>query len=123
MKIKMEQIAAKAGLTTKTKSKEPEFHIVNRIAIEEIEAWFLGDEQALCSSYPSLRGLPGQYQRRPPDHIANSWEVLEKLLKDAGYRSIGGKIEVARKISQNMTPETNRSKSFNAFVAAIKACL
>ncbi|MBX2893566.1 MAG: DUF4276 family protein [Saprospiraceae bacterium] len=123
LKQQMETAAARAGLTTKSVAQATTFHLVNRIAVEEIESWFLGDEAAICTSYPALRAFPGPLQKRMPDNIANSWETLEKTLKNAGYRSIGGKIEVAKKIARNMNPKANRSKSFRVFVEGITACI
>jgi hypothetical protein len=41
LKLQMEQIATAAGLITKTKANGQVFQIVNRIAIEEMESWFL----------------------------------------------------------------------------------
>lgn len=123
LKRQIETTALQVGLATKSVPQSKNFHLVSRIAIEEIEAWFLGDEKAVCTSYPALQSFPTKLKRRDPDSIANSSETLEKLLKNAGYRSIGGKIEVAKKIAQNMTPTANRSKSFNVFVEGVNACV
>src|SRR4051812_47141052 len=54
IKQHMEQIAERAGLVTRTAARKgglQRFHVVNRIAIEEIEAWYFGDVPALRAIY------------------------------------------------------------------------
>jgi hypothetical protein len=52
-----------------------------------------------------------------PDAIAGgTWEALERLLRRLNYFPEGlPKIAVARKVSEHMDPERNRSKSFQVF--------
>ena len=93
-----------------------------RIAIEEIEAWFLGDRDAVKAAYPSAkdRVLDGYRQ----DSICGTWEVLadavhaggSAALAEAGYPETGRtKCEWARKIAPRMDPDRNRSPSFRTF--------
>ncbi len=89
--------------------------IVIRLAIQEIEAWFFGDDEALWQAYPRLSRKPDQKKKyRQPDAIASPWKKLEKILQNAGY-DIGGKREVARTISPFLEPSRNRSRSFQVF--------
>ncbi len=53
LKFRLEQIAKTAGLVTKTSNSES-FRVVTRIVIEELEAWFFGDVEALSSAYSSV---------------------------------------------------------------------
>jgi hypothetical protein len=56
LKSKLEAAAAAAGLLTKTKARKTPFVVLNRIAVEELEAWFLGDVEALRTAYPGVAG-------------------------------------------------------------------
>lgn len=118
LKEKLERMAADAGLTTRTAAGGERFQVLNRMAIEELEAWFLGDEEALRAAYPRVaRNLAQKEKYRDPDAIAGgTWEALERLLQNGGYFRGGlGKVSAAREISRHMVPERNRSRSFQIF--------
>lgn len=124
LKAQMERFAHQAGLITKTgKQLDNEFVVINRIAVEELEAWFLGDEKAVCTAYPKLGSFPRTLQRKNPDAIKDPFETLASLLRSAGYRSLGGKIELSRKVAACMETNRNRSASFRIFCDGIAACL
>lgn len=119
LKHRLEQIAQEAGLAT---ASHPDalgrFQVVNRIAIEELEAWFFGDVAAIRAAYPRVSAhLDQQKGYRDPDAIAGgTWERLERVLQKAGYFRPGlNKMEVARAIAQHMEPSRNRSRSFRNF--------
>jgi hypothetical protein len=119
LKDRLEQIAARSGLVTKTtrRGEEP-FQVLSRLAIEELEAWFLGDAEALHAAYPRIPPNLGQKARfRDPDAVkGGTWEALERELKRKGYHPEGSpKITVAREVSRYMVPERNRSRSFQVF--------
>ena len=73
LKQRLETVAQSAGLLTKSMAGPvSHFHVLNRLAVEELEAWFFGDVEALCSAYPRLRDYLGihnvterRYQMRP----------------------------------------------------------
>ncbi len=112
LKQEMEHIAAKVGLRSRTCSPS-NWQLVNRIAIEELEAWYFGAWDAVRSVYPKLpASLPAKY--RDPDAIAGgTWEAFERLLQKHGYFKTGlPKIEVARSIGQHLDPSSCRSRSF-----------
>jgi hypothetical protein len=122
LKQKLEEIAKNEGFITRPNAgPNGKFNIINRIAIEELEAWFLGDVRALRIAYPKIpRFLDRRRNFRNPDAIHNTSETLERVLKRAGYYRGGmPKIEVARKISVNMEPNRNNSKSFQVFCDAL----
>ena len=125
LKQKLEDMAAQAGLLTKTASSNGQrFQVVNRIAIEELEAWFFGDWPAVLAAYPRVPAtLPLKAPYRNPDAIAGgTWEALERVLKRAGYFSTGlRKLECARALAKHMEPARNSSGSFQAFNGAIAA--
>lgn len=118
LKDQLEQMATSAGLETKSTVKVNPYVVVNRLAIEELEAWYFGDWGAVKSAYPRVsQTIPYKAKYRDPDAIkGGTWEAFERILKRAGYFSGGlRKIEAARAIAQYMTPEINRSKSFQVF--------
>ena len=123
LKNKLEQAALNAGFITKSRASGP-FMVLNRIAVEELEAWFLGDVEALRAAYPGVSANLGQQAKyRDPDAIAGgTWEALEKVLQRAGYFRGGlGKIELARTLAPYMQADRNRSSSFRCFVAGLAA--
>lgn len=97
--------------------------MLNRIAIEELEAWILGDIPALCQVYPRLSpDLANRERYRDTDAIrGGTWEALERALQKVGYHQGGlPKIAVAREVALHMTPERNRSPSFQVFYRGLK---
>ncbi|HOK59076.1 MAG TPA: DUF4276 family protein [Sedimentisphaerales bacterium] len=119
LKQRMEQITTAVGLRSRTQSPSC-WQLVNRIVIEELEAWYFGDWDAVVHAYEKLpRTLPPKY--RHSDAIAGgTWEALEKILQRHGYFKSGlRKIEVARTIAGHFDPEKCRSRSFQCFHKAI----
>ena len=86
--------------------------------VEELEAWFFGDVEAIRQAYPKVSAnLATQQKYRSPDAIkGGTWEALERVLRRAGYHQGGlEKYKASSEISQYMNPELNRSKSFQVF--------
>lgn len=87
-KAVLDAAAAGAGLVTRTRWREEgleRYHVVNRLAVEEIEAWFLGDPAAMQASH-RLRdaGYAGRERYRNPDAVAGgTWEALYDLLYES----------------------------------------
>ena len=127
LKAKLEQAAHEAGFVTKSSAAPDEsFQVVNRLAIEELEAWFFGDVEALHAAYPRIpKTLQYQARYRDPNAIqGGTYEALERLLIRQNYfRERIPKPTVAQNIAQHMEPSRNRSKSFQVFVEGIKACV
>ena len=122
LKQLLDTMAQNAGLRTRAQDRSAKTQVVNRLAIEELEAWFFGDWNAMKSAYPKVNaGIPGKQGYRNPDAIAGgTWEALERILQRAGYfRSGLRKIEAARAIAHHMEPRSNRSGSFQAFRDAL----
>lgn len=125
LKRRLEAAAVNAGLATKsTPDAEGRFHIVNRIVIEELESWFIGDPAALrqaFTSLPAVDATKGIF--RNPDN-GGSWEALHRFLKKHGvYKSSYPKIEAARRIAPRLDLNANRSHSFRVFVDGVEALL
>jgi len=127
LKGKLEKVAKEAGLATRSSTKgQSPFIVLNRLAIEELEAWFFGDIVALKAAYPKIPSSLGERAKyRDPDSIAGgTWEALERELKKVGYYPTGmPKIEVSRNVSRYMDASRNRSYSFQVFVSGLRACL
>jgi hypothetical protein len=127
LKRKLEQIAQNAGFFTSSRpDHRSHFQVLNRIAIEELEAWFFGDPEALNQAYPRIS--PSLYKKakyRNPDAIkGGTWEALERELQRVGYFRGGlAKIEAARNISSFMDPDQNQSKSFQVFRDGLRAMI
>lgn len=124
LKAKMEETAIQSGFVTKSSAQgRGRFEVINRLAVEELEAWFFGDTEAIAKAYPRVPasiGNKAQY-RNPDAIIGGTWEALEHILKKAGYYSSGmPKVETARNISKYMVPGRNRSKSFQEFREALQ---
>ena len=120
LKNRLESVASMAGLTTLSRSPD-NFQIINRIAIEELEAWFFGDVTAIRKAYPRIpETLDKKAPFRSPDAIkGGTWEQLERVLK---HDHPGGleKIRAASEISRYMDPDRNRSPSFQVFRDALR---
>jgi hypothetical protein len=122
LKQQMETAAADAGWLTKSAAKGGTFTVLNRIALEELEAWFLGDIPALATAYPGVSPkLGAKTNFRNPDAIGGgTWEALERVLQRAGYYGGGlPKIEVAREMARHMDPARNISPSFRCFTEGL----
>ncbi|MHB8524419.1 MAG: DUF4276 family protein, partial [Limisphaerales bacterium] len=124
LKHQMETAAANAGLITRSAAKGGTFTVLNRIAVEELEAWFFGDVEALATAYPGVSpNLGAKASYRNPDAISGgTWEALERVLQRAGY--FGGglpKIEVAREMARHMNAARNTSTSFKCVTEGLAA--
>ena len=124
LKHRLETIAREAGLTTKTAVYgQGDFQVVTRIAIEELEAWFMGDIAALKAAFSSLKRVSFPKSFRNPDN-GGTWERLHRFFKRHGiYRKSYPKIDAARKIARHMDPARNRSRSFQCFMQGVEDCL
>jgi hypothetical protein len=71
LKKQLEDMAISAGLITKSScQKDKSFQVLNRIVVEELEAWFFGDVEAICQAYPKVSAnLANQQPYRDPDAI------------------------------------------------------
>jgi len=122
LKQKLERHAAQVGLPTRTHPQHGHFAVVNRIAIEELEAWYFGDWDAVRAAYPRVsENVPRRASYRDPDAIAGgTWEAFERVLQRSGYFTGGlRKIEAARGIAPHLDPARNTSRSFQVFRDAL----
>ena len=125
LKTRLENAAHEAGFVTKSSTlPNGDFQVVNRLAIEKLEAWFFGDIVAVREVYPAvLKTSQSRKKYLDPDAIkGGTSEALERLLKRS-YKRVFPKTAIARNIAPHMDPNRNRSKSFQIFVEGLKACI
>lgn len=125
LKATLEEVAQAAGFVTKSSAlPQDNFQVVNRLAIEELEAWFFGDIEALRQGYPKVsKTFQRRRKFRDPDAIeGGTHEALGRLLKRY-YPKWLPKTIVAQNIAPYMEPSRNRSRSFQVFVEGLKACV
>lgn len=128
LKMRLEDMARQAGLMTKSEAGGGNFTAVNRIVIEELESWFLGDPQAIRKAFENL---PGSFEEREPyrnPEQNGAWETLQRLLNEHRYYADVEpfpKYEVADLVAphMNIEPGANRAASFDAFIEGLRACV
>lgn len=123
LEARLEQMARAAGMKTRSQTNRGQYSIVYRVVIEELEAWFFGDWEAVRMAYPKVNAtVPSQAKYRNPDAIkGGTWEALERILQAAGYFKTGlRKLELARTIAEHMDPARNTSHSFQVFCSALR---
>ena len=115
-------VAFKQELLNLLQACNPRPSTLFRIAIEESEAWLLGDRRAVMAAYPKAKiSVLDNYIQ---DDICGTWEILADAihpggssgLKKLGYPEIGkAKCKWAQEISPHMNVERNQSGSFQVF--------
>lgn len=93
-----------------------------RLAIEEVEAWYLGDRQALLAAYPQAKkDVLARYRQ---DSVCGTWELLADAIHPGGHAAIKnagwplpGQIKHAwaLNIGPQLDVERNESPSFGKF--------
>ena len=90
-------------------------HTLIRLACQELEAWYLGEPDALAEAFgrQALRNLGRRARFRDPDAVVRPHEVLERHVPK--FQKVSG----ARRMAQHLTRERNRSTSFRIFLAGV----
>lgn len=87
-----------------------------RIACQELEAWYLGEPDALADAFgdETLRGLSAKAIYREPDAIQQPSTELERLVPE--FQKISG----ARRMAAHLSKERNTSRSFQVLLGGIE---
>lgn len=108
--------ALRTAIEQAAQTCSPGLRVVARIAIEETEAFYLGDLRALKSAFPDAdMDRARDYE---PDSICGTWELLGAIVNDDS----GDKVGWAERMGKTITtsPEKSRSPSFRALIRALK---
>ena len=118
LKADLEAAAGMSSLVTRSQAAGDLWCIANRIVIEELEAWYFGDWEAVRRAYPRVSAtIPRRASYRDPDAIkGGTWEAFERVMKKHGYFTTGlRKVEAAEAIAAHINPSRNQSGSFRVF--------
>ena len=87
-----------------------------RIACQELEAWYLGEPDALAEAYrqDSLRGIGERRRFRDPDAVVKPSGAVRELVPR--FQKTDG----ARRMAEHLSRERNRSASFQALLHGIE---
>jgi hypothetical protein len=122
LKQELESTAQRAGLISRTRAAGNPWQLVNRIAIEELEAWYFGEWTAVRDEFPRVPAtIPAKQPYRDCDRIAGgTWEAFERVVQRAGYFPTGlPKIDTARQLAQRFEADRCTSTSYRAFHSAL----
>lgn len=112
-------VAFLAELKALAASSSSSQSVMFRLAIEETEAWYLGDRAALRTAYPN--GRFGQLDGYVQDSICGTWERLADAIHPGGRAAVersgtyvAGQLkhEWAERIGPCLDPDANLSPSF-----------
>lgn len=104
-------LALKARLSRLCRESGREDVLV-RIVCQELEAWYLGDPEAMAVAFAndSLRRIGQRPRYRNPDDVANPSYQLKRMFP--GFRKVDG----ARAMAGQLSHGRNHSASFAAFL-------
>ena len=88
--------------------------VLFRIAVEELESWWIADPQAVKAAYPSAD--VSRIEEIPPDSVVGAWEELAIAVGRTPERSRREKKTWARRIAPHVALKPPKSPSLRAFV-------
>ncbi|WP_438038684.1 DUF4276 family protein [Sorangium sp. So ce128] len=89
-----------------------------RLAVEEVEAWYLGDWAALKRAFPKAkRMLWSNYEQ---DAICGTWEVLQQIIQDPVDRKTSWAEKMGVELEIYEAGGVNRSVSFQKFCSGVR---
>ena len=87
-----------------------------RVVCRELEAWYVGDVDALAKAYPDtarrIRTSLGKRRFHDPDNVAQPARALAKLIPAFQKR-------IAARAMGNLLSRENRSRSYQVFLAGV----
>ena len=98
-----------------TEQAKPNIKCMVRIVCHELEAWYLGDMQAIQHVFPRFK--PEQHKNkakfRNPDACINPKRELKSIVGEYPQ------IQTAKQIAKHFDIEANKSTSFNYFISGL----
>lgn len=90
-----------------------------RIACQELEAWYIGDPDALAEVFEDdrLRRIGSKARFRDPDTVARPADELARLIPK--YQKVSG----ARAMAKHLSRERNRSRSVQSLIEGVERLL
>lgn len=87
-----------------------------RIACQELEAWYLGDPDAMAEAFADdkLRAIGNKARFRDPDAVVRPSAEVRELVPE--FQKVSG----ARRMACHLTRDRNRSASFRTFLRGIE---
>jgi len=85
-----------------------------RVVCQELESWFLGDNQAVTAAYPGCRFSNGTAKYRDPDRMTSASQELAQLTGDFS------KVGRASVIAPHLDPIRNVSRSFQVLFETLQ---
>ncbi len=87
-----------------------------RIVCQELEAWYLGDCEALAEAFADerLRDLGARERFRDPDTVVRPSQALRELIPE--FQKVSG----ARRLAPTMRRDGNSSRSFQVFLKGVE---
>lgn len=90
-----------------------------RVAVEETEAFYLGDKPAMQRAFGTLANAP--YRAYVQDSVCGTWEVFAKVIRTTGDAKVAWARSMSASLGTSYTgKDANRSPSFRAFCAALQ---
>jgi Domain of unknown function (DUF4276) len=126
LKQRMELEAKQASLTSRSTTASSQWQVATRIAIEELEAWYFGNWEAVSAAYPNV---PADIARRAPYResdkiLGGTWEAFERILGKRNYFTTGlRKVEAAFEIGKHFDTEKCMSPSFMSLKFALSEAI
>ena len=96
--------------------------VMFRLAIEEVESWFIADHAALARAYPRAKSAQlAKLRKLRPDAVVGAWERLAEAVGsvDARGRPLAAKLEWATRISPHLNLHTPASPSLQKFMQGV----
>ena len=104
-KLHLQQICSNAGRP----------NTLVRIVCQELEAWYLGEPDAMAEAFEDekLRGIGRKAKFRDPDNVRKPSHELERLVRS--FQKVSG----ARSMARFLSRERNKSPSFQSLLSGI----
>lgn len=120
LKRQLDKIARGAGLVPRSDTPGA-FHVLNRIAVRELESWYFGDWCAVRKAFPKVaKDVPRKYRSNPDQAQGKCSDAFEKILAAGGVRVVS-KPDWGRRIGPHLSLNENRSPSFLAFIQGVES--